>query len=194
MQPRAADLRIEGSTVEVAPDSLTRLRAARSSLGLTAALPFALVFLREAAPRWLEVAMTGVAINGHVRARGETRAEISTGLVQLHRRFYGKGPTKAKTQILDDTVVCSLVGGFTTVERTLIETGERESVYRMRRSFQLVMEEEYKRVVEEASGRKVIAHMSAIHLDSDLAVELFVFEALPEQELMDSEFAGYGGG
>lgn len=139
--------------------------------------------------------MTGIPTNGHARVPGETLAEISTGLVQLHSRFYGKGPTKAKTQVFDDTVVCTLMGGFTTVEQTLIDAGEDESVYEMRRSFQQAMEEEFKRVVEEASGRKVIAHMSAIHLEPDLAVELFVLEALPVQELMDpGEFARSGGG
>ena len=57
------------------------------------------------------------------------------------------------------------MGGFTTVEQTLIEVGEGESVYVMRRSFQQTMEEGFERVVEEATGRKVIAYMSAVHLD-----------------------------
>jgi uncharacterized protein YbcI len=130
--------------------------------------------------------MTGVAIDVHARVRGESLAQISTSLVQLHRRFYGKGPTEAKTKLLDNMVVCTLVGGFTTVERTLIEAEDRESVYLMRRGFQSVMEEEFKRVVEEASGRKVIAYMSAVHLDPELAVELFVLEALPDQDHLAS--------
>ena len=31
--------------------------------------------------------------------------------MQLHRRAYGKGPTKAKTYLLDDVVFCVLEGG-----------------------------------------------------------------------------------
>ena len=104
-------------------------------------------------------------------------AHISTGLVQLHSRYYGKGPTKAKTHMVDDTVVCILRGGFTTVERTLLDTGDVDSVYQMRRSFQQAMEEEFRRIVVEATGRKVIAYMSSIHVDPDLAVELFVLES-----------------
>jgi uncharacterized protein YbcI len=42
------------------------------------------------------------------------------------------------------------------------------------------MEEEFRRIVEEATGRKVIAYMSSIHVDPDLAVELFVLQPLPE--------------
>jgi uncharacterized protein YbcI len=139
--------------------------------------------------------VTGIPTDGHARGPGETLAEISAGLVRFHSRYYGKGPTKAKTQLFDDTVVCTLMGGFTTTEQTLIDAGEDESVYEMRRSFQQAIEKEFNRVVEEASGRQVVAHMSAIHLEPDLAVELFVLEALPEQELMDpGELARSGGG
>jgi uncharacterized protein YbcI len=121
-------------------------------------------------------------------ARGEVLARISTGLVQLHSRYYGKGPTKAKTHLVNDTVICILRGGFTTVERTLIEDGDVDAVYDIRRSFQRAMEDPFKTVVEEATGRKVIAYMSQIHADPDLAVELFVLEstgelATDEQEL-----------
>jgi uncharacterized protein YbcI len=103
-------------------------------------------------------------------------AQISTGLVQLHSRYYGKGPTKAKTHQVNDTVVSILRGGFTTVEQTLIETGQVESVYQMRRSFQQAMEDDFRNVVETATGRRVIAYMSSIHVDPDLAVEIFVLE------------------
>jgi hypothetical protein len=38
------------------------------------------------------------------------------------------------------------------------------------------MEEEFSRVVEEATGRRVIADMSSIHVNPELAVEIFVLE------------------
>jgi uncharacterized protein YbcI len=103
-------------------------------------------------------------------------AQISTGLVQLHSRYYGKGPTKAKTHMVNDTVISILRGGFTTVERTLIDQGNVDAVYAMRRSFQMAMESQFTAVVEGATGRKVIAYMSQIHEDPDLAVEIFVLE------------------
>ena len=114
-------------------------------------------------------------------ARGEVLANISTGLVRLHSRYYGKGPTKAKTYLVDDTVVCILRGGFTTVERTLIEGGNVEAVYQIRRSFQQAMEDQFTAVVEAAMARKVIAYMSQIHQDPDLAVEIFVLEPSTQQ-------------
>jgi len=107
---------------------------------------------------------------------GAELAEVTKGMVSLHRRFYGKGPTEAKTYAIDDTVICILHGGFTTVERTLIEEKDVEAVLQVRRSFQRAMERHFTAVVEEALGRKVIAYMSQIHEDPDLAVELFVLE------------------
>jgi uncharacterized protein YbcI len=91
--------------------------------------------------------------------------------------------------MVNDTVVSILKGGFTTVERTLVETGEVESVYQMRRSFQQAMEEEFRTVVEESTGRKVIAYMSSIHVDPDLAVEIFMLE--PAEEPAEQEHQGH---
>ncbi len=114
--------------------------------------------------------------DGSGSARGEVLASISTGLVRLHSRYYGKGPTKAKTYLVNDTVICMLRGGFTTVERTLIDEGNVDAVYQIRRSFQQAMEEQFTNVVQGAMDRKVIAYMSQIHQDPDIAVEIFVLE------------------
>jgi uncharacterized protein YbcI len=125
-----------------------------------------------------------VSANGTSRANGTAHgqmlAEISRGLVHLHRRFYGKGPTKAKTYAVNDTIMCMLKGGFTTVERTLIDDGRSEDVERIRRSFQQSMKERFTDLVEEATGRTVIAYMSQVHTDPDMAVELFVLEPADE--------------
>lgn len=117
----------------------------------------------------------------HETTQGEVLAQISTGLVQLHRRYYGKGPTKAKTHMVNDTVISILRGGFTTVERTMIDQGRLAAVHEMRRSFQEAMEEQFTTVVQEATGRTVIAYMSQVHTNPDLAVEIFVLEPTGEE-------------
>ena len=103
-------------------------------------------------------------------------ADITRGLVQLHSEYYGKGPTKAKTYMVNDTVICLLEGGFTTVERTLIDQGDSDAVHDIRLSFQRAMEAPFRAVVEDALGRRVVAYMSQIHHDPDIAAELFVLE------------------
>jgi uncharacterized protein YbcI len=119
---------------------------------------------------------------------GADLAEVTRGMVSLRRRFYGKGPTKAKTYVVDDTVICVLEGGFTTVERTLIDEHDVEAVLQVRRSFQRAMEHHFTEVVENALGRKVIAYMSQIHADPDLAVELFVLEPTEGAEQIAGEY------
>jgi uncharacterized protein YbcI len=112
----------------------------------------------------------------HVQPWGLAAAAISNRLVQLHKEYYGRGPTKAKTYLVDDTVICILQGGFTVVERTLIDNGKAEAVRDIRREFQSSMEGRFKQVIKEATGREVVAYMSQIHSDPDIAVELFVLE------------------
>ena len=103
-------------------------------------------------------------------------ADIGRGLAELHTQYYGKGPSKARTYMLNDTVICLLEGGFTTVERTLIADGNSEAVEDIRRSFQQAMEQPFKDVVEGATKRSVLAYLSQIHTSPDLAAELFVLE------------------
>jgi uncharacterized protein YbcI len=107
---------------------------------------------------------------------GEALAAISDGLAQLHMRFYGRGPARTKTHLVDDLVVCVLWEGFTTVERTLLARGETGAVEAFRRTFQSTMEPQFIEVVEAATGRRVGAYMSQVHVDPDLALELFVLD------------------
>lgn len=134
----------------------------------------------------------GLMADERQEARGGVAASISTGLVQLHKQFYGKGPTKAKTYLVNDTVICMLKEGLTRVERTMLESGKPEVVHNMRRSFQDAMQDRFTAVVEEATGRAVIAYMSNIHCDPDISLEVFVLEPGPEP-LADKHEADLGG-
>jgi len=110
------------------------------------------------------------------RSVGEVLAAITDGLVALHTRFYGKGPTSAKTHYMDDAVVSFLWGGFTKVEETLIATGRGDAVADLRRSFQSAMQEEFTAVVEKATGRRVTAYLNQINVDPNMVVEIFLLD------------------
>ena len=105
---------------------------------------------------------------------GEALSAISNGLAHLHMRFFGRGPAKAKAIFAGELVVCVLWDGFTTVEQTLLERGETGAVEAFRRTFQATMEPQFSAVVEKATGRQVRAYMSQVHVDPDVAVELFL--------------------
>jgi uncharacterized protein YbcI len=108
---------------------------------------------------------------------GTTLANISRRIVMLHKEFYGKGPTKARTYLQDDTVLVLLRGGFTRVEETLLRDGRAEAVHRQREAFQDVMHARFVEVIEDELSRKVIAFMSTSHQDPDLLAELFVLDS-----------------
>jgi uncharacterized protein YbcI len=102
---------------------------------------------------------------------------ISNGLVHLMSESYGRGPTKAKTYILDDTYVCCVMHEiFTTAEQTLIEAGEMDLVRRTRIAFQTALADEFKGVVEEALGRRVLTYQSQIVFDPPGCFEFFILE------------------
>jgi uncharacterized protein YbcI len=109
--------------------------------------------------------------------QGDVRGNISRRIVQLHKEFYGKGPTKAKTYVHDDLVVVLMRGGFTRVEETLLQEGRRDSVVRQRMDFQEVMGERFREVIREETGRNVVAMMSGSHQHPDLLGEMFVLES-----------------
>ena len=108
------------------------------------------------------------------QALGKARAEIASRIVQLQSEYYGKGPTKARTYMVDDLVVVVLEETFTKAERTLVERGERDAIQQIRRRFQQEMADEFESIVEQATGRSVRAFLSETNLDADLSVELFL--------------------
>lgn len=114
---------------------------------------------------------------------GKLLSEITNRIVALMREHYGRGPVKAKTYVLDNLIVCALQDGLTAIEKTLIEGGEPERVLELRRDFQRLMETRYSQMVEQLTGRKVLAFLSQVHVDPDLTVELF---------LMDGPVPGFG--
>ena len=116
-------------------------------------------------------------------AGGRLLSEITNRIVAFMREHYGRGPIKAKTYVLDNLIVCVLSDGFTAIERTMMEGGEPERVLEMRRDFQRMMKERYSEMIEQLTGRKVLAFLSQAHVEPDLTIEIFP---------MDGSLAGFG--
>jgi uncharacterized protein YbcI len=109
-----------------------------------------------------------------VERRGEVALRVSNALAALYRERYGRGPTTARTIIQDSYAIGFLSDIYTPFERTLIEAGRHDVVRQTRTAFQAAIRDDFIRVVEEATGRTVVAFLSQIHFDPDLAVETFV--------------------
>jgi uncharacterized protein YbcI len=121
------------------------------------------------------------------QTHGDVITAISKGMVVLLKEFYGRGPTRTKTYYEDDLVVCLLRGGYSRVEQTLLEGGRGGSVIRQRMEFQELMRERFERVIEDATGRRVIGFMSGNQQDPDIMCEVFILD--PTDLVDDHEIA-----
>jgi uncharacterized protein YbcI len=121
------------------------------------------------------------------RSHGDVLTAISDGMVALLKEFYGRGPTRAKSYYEDDLVVCVLRGGFTRVERTLLEGGRGTAVVQQRMEFQELMRERFEMVIERATGRPVIGFMSGNQQHPDMMCEVFI---LAPTDLVDRDEIG----
>jgi uncharacterized protein YbcI len=100
-------------------------------------------------------------------------AAISREIVQVHSRYYGRGPTKAKTIWRDEIVVCILEEIFTKAEQLLVEHGRFEDVRSHRIAFQDEVGPMFRDSVERITGRRVKSFLSQISEDG-VASEVFI--------------------
>jgi uncharacterized protein YbcI len=116
------------------------------------------------------------APEGHPRL-GDELAEVTNGIVRLFSEYYGRGPTRAKSYLLEDRyVVTVLRDTLTTVENTLAANGHIDMVRKVRLTFQEAMAPEFKGVVEHALGRRVESYHSQILVEPDVGFEFFLLE------------------
>src|SRR4051794_8647065 len=102
--------------------------------------------------------------------------EISRAIVRLTHEYTGRGPTKSRTTIHGDLVVCMLEDTLTKGERVLVDKGDPDAVIEMRHHFQEAMRDDAIAEIERLTGRRVVSFMSTNHIDLDLAAELFVLD------------------
>ena len=107
---------------------------------------------------------------------GALNAAISNAVVRLLREHVGKGPNKARTIHNEKIVLCVLENTMTKAEQTLATNGKQDFALGMRHAVQHTMEQELTAAVEALTPEKVVAFMSANHVDPDLAAEVFVLD------------------
>jgi uncharacterized protein YbcI len=102
--------------------------------------------------------------------------EISRSVVRLHKELSGRGPSKARTYISDDLVVCVLRGGFTTPEQTLLQHGKADMVVRQRQALAGALRQPLIDTVERLVGRRVTGFTSGLQPDGEISTEVFLLE------------------
>jgi uncharacterized protein YbcI len=110
----------------------------------------------------------------HAAVSGSKAAAISNLTVRLLSQYTGRGPTRARTFLNDDLVTIVLQDTLTKAEIQLVENDHSELVLSTRKTFQDIMGDELTAGVEQILQRKVIAFLSANHIDPDIAIESFI--------------------
>lgn len=101
---------------------------------------------------------------------------ISREMVKAMKGFYGRGPTKAKSYLIDDLLFVVMRGGITEAEQTLLDAGEGDAVRAFRQHFENVMGERLIGTVEQLTERKVVTYQSQVLFDPHTIIEIFLFE------------------
>jgi uncharacterized protein YbcI len=114
-----------------------------------------------------------VSIAAEVEHGGSLVAVISREIVRVHSRFYGRGPTRAKTIWRDEIIVCVLEEIFTKAEQLLVDAGRFEEVRSYRIAFQDEVEPLFRATIESITSRRVNSFLSQISKDG-VASEVFV--------------------
>ena len=129
----------------------------------------------EDAPR--DGAETGDMAPDHARMlRG-----ISRAIVELYKVQFGRGPETVSSRFAGpDTLITLLGNTLTPVERTMRDMGEEQRLRNIRTMFQYSTEEKFRAIVEEMTGRRVVAFMSGIDVARDVSCE--VFTLVPSSE------------
>jgi uncharacterized protein YbcI len=109
---------------------------------------------------------------------GRLNKEIANAVVRWHKRFLGRGPTRAQAFFRHNIVVVMMEASLTEAERRLAHEGAsgRAAMLEMRDRYSETMRSELVQEVEALTGCRVEAFMSSHHVDPDLAAELFVLD------------------
>jgi uncharacterized protein YbcI len=102
--------------------------------------------------------------------------EITRSVVRLHKEYIGQGPTKARTYISEDLVVCVLQGGFTKAERTLVERGRTGPVIDQRRALDETLRQPLSDMIERLLERRIVGLTSAVQPGGELSTLVFLLE------------------
>jgi uncharacterized protein YbcI len=105
-------------------------------------------------------------------------AMVTRAMVAIYKEQFGRGPRNAHSHWTGlDAITCFLEGTLTRVERSLAERGQNERLRDIRLFFQYSAEQQFRSAVEEITGRQVVAFLSAIDAEADVAIEVFVLRS-----------------
>ncbi|MCW2980307.1 MAG: hypothetical protein JWO14_2034 [Solirubrobacterales bacterium] len=110
---------------------------------------------------------------------------ISREMVKAMKTFYGRGPSKAKSYLVDDLLFVVMRDGMTEGEKTMLQADEADAVRAFRQRFENIMTERLVGTIEQLTERKVTTYQSQVLFDPHVIVEIFVFDKQVERSALE---------
>jgi len=107
---------------------------------------------------------------------GSLAMRLSNAMVKAHKQYFGKGPLRAKSYLVDDLLFIVMREGMTRAEETMLDFDQADKVRDFRQTFENEMTERLTTLIEDITGRKVLTYQSQILFDPNLVIEIFVFD------------------
>jgi len=127
--------------------------------------------------------MGSIGSTGRGSAEGRLNLAIANELGKLMADFVGRGATRSRAFVGPDVVVCLLEDGATKGEKNLAAAGRADLVRQGRDVLQQAMEDQLVAVVERLTGRTVRLFLSGSSGTGESAVDVFVLDPLPVDEM-----------
>ncbi len=115
-----------------------------------------------------------MGIEAPVPIRGILLEAISNLVVGIYADHVGRGPTKARSYMAGDIVVCLMEDTLTKAEKTLLRSGRGDAVSEVRAALQETMRDEMVRGIERLTRRRVRALTSGADFAGDVISDLFL--------------------
>lgn len=111
------------------------------------------------------------------RSRGQIEAEISDAMVRFHRERTGRGPTQARTFLVEDLVIVRLQEVLTPAERQLTGNPHGQSlVKQFHQQMYEIARRDLEAVVETATGAKVMSLHNDVSTKTGEQVAIYVMD------------------
>ena len=120
--------------------------------------------------------MTELGSHSDPDPHGRLRAAISDAMVAMVRDAVGRGPTRARTFVHDDVILCILHETMTPLERTLHDEHHDDTVQDVRDVLHTAMAPQARQHIEALTGRSVVATLADHHRDPDAGVFVFLLQ------------------
>ncbi len=124
------------------------------------------------------------------KTKGQLEAEISDAMVKQQRERTGRGPTQAKTYIVEDMVIVRLQEVLTPAERQLLGNPHGQAlVKQFHQQMHEIARRDLEHIVEQATGARVTSIHNDVSTKTGEQIAIYVLDQEIEAPLRRHELA-----